>query len=101
MIQNGRQRKTSSAAATVGVNYHAARITAIIGILVFGMFLYTAAGNDRTTETVSSNFGDGAYQVFADADTAPSDDRVTSVREDSSVWSYLESVIFRLIYGDS
>lgn len=102
MIQSGRRRKTAPAtAADAGVNYRAARITAIIGIVVFGIFLYTAAGNERTAESVSNNFGDGAYQVFASADTTSTEDKSTSAAEDSSVWSYLESVIFRLIYGDS
>ena len=101
MIQNGRKRKISPVSSDTRGTYHTARITAIIGIIVFTVFLYTSVGNDRTAEKVSHNFGDGAYQVFASADTAPAEDTSTSAPDDSSIWSYLESVIFRLIYGDS
>ncbi|MBE6708360.1 MAG: hypothetical protein E7578_03850 [Ruminococcaceae bacterium] len=100
MIHNGR-RRTLPTTADNRHNRYAARITAIIGVLVFTAFLCTSVENDNETKIVSADFGEGAYQVFAPTDTAPSDDRDTSATEDSSIWSYLESVIFRLIYGNS
>ncbi len=100
MIQSGR-RRTIPATADNRHNHHAARITAIIGILVFTAFLCNSVVNDNEAKIASADFGEGAYQVFAPTDTVPSDDMDTSATEDSSIWSYLESVISRLIYGNS
>lgn len=97
MIKSGRNlRDIPQKNSTDGTR--AARLTAILGTLVFALFLCFSVNDSTGSRDVSVTFGEGAYQVFAPAD-APIDEEASAV-EDGSVWAYLESVIARLIYGE-
>ena len=89
MIHSGRRiNKTNN---TTGIPV-AAKLTAIIGGVVFALFLISSVREPTADMSVYDKIGEGAYQVFATAD----EEDVAAV-EDGSVWSYLESVIAELI----
>lgn len=95
MINSGRKRQTVQNHRTTTA---AARLTAILGAVVFAVFLCSSLARSDTSTNVSTDFGEGAYQVFAPTD-APIDEEAGAM-EDDSLWAYLESVIARLIYGE-
>lgn len=100
MINCGRNsRKPSPEFSSDAYIPRSARLTAILGILVFTVFLCVSV--DRNDGVDAANvFGEGAYQVFAQAsgDADPPEDAFNE--DDASFWMYLESVIARFIYGD-
>ncbi len=98
MIQSGRKKHTSPEKKQY-VFTRSAKMTAILGMLVFTVFLCSSvksAENIRET----GNFGDGAYAVFAPAEDASAVPENTFAKEDPSIWTYLESVISRLVFGE-
>lgn len=101
MIKNGREKKdTPPPEFHTSENRRAAKLTAILGTLVFTVFLCLSAGDTTEVQDVGNSFGEGAYQVFAPvgATTETPEDAIAA--SDGSVWSYLESVIARFIYGE-
>ena len=108
-IKNQQKTKTDTKYAPISENKRAAGLTAILGSLVFTVFLCLSAGTGSAAERTGTSFGDGAYQVFAPASEEagnqenPSETespRDAMAEKDDSIWYYLESVIARLIYGD-
>ncbi len=100
MIKNGRDRHSEQFRHKPESITHVARLTAILGVLVFTVFLCTSVERAEEIQDVSGTFGEGAYQVFAPVggNIDIPDDAIAE--NDGSIWSYLESVIARLIYGE-
>lgn len=93
MITSGRPRHTEPQKTNTASAY-TAKVTAIIGTVVFAIFLCSSVSRADIPTSAEIEFGEGACQVFA------SSDKETVMVEDHSVWGYLESVIARLIYGE-
>ncbi len=101
MIQSGRKRKIKHKALYEADAFpKSAKMTAVLGILVFTVFLCVSAGTDGNTSNVGNTFGEGAYPVFGPAEDTVQTPEDAFVEADQSIWGYLESVISRLIYGD-
>lgn len=114
MIQSGRKANKPTTPnenkhyVSLGESRRTAGLTAILGTLVFTLFLCLSTGENTEAKDVGNSFGEGAYQVFAPTDEVETVTEFSDTEgqkeaiavEDGSVWSYLESVIFRLIYGD-
>ena len=115
MIQSGRGIKKQKTSQTnteytpISENKRAAGLTAILGSLVFTVFLCLSAGGGGAAERTATSFGDGAYQVFAPSSDETGNQenfseteapRDAMAEKENSIWYYLESVIARLIYGD-
>ena len=102
MIQNGRLKNKAPTYTGTGAVRRSAKLVTILGILVFTVFLCSSAGSSAVHKQTSANFGEGVYPVFAPVSgDVEGDSADTAVMEDSSVWSYFESVIAKLIYGDT
>ncbi len=101
MIRSGRTRQEIQKIANTPETRLSARIAAVVGVIVFAVFLCSSVDSAPTERQVSTVFGEGAYQAFASADGTVSDEgKDAAVVEDGSIWSYLESVIARFIYGE-
>ena len=97
MIKSG--RNTQKTQPKGGTDFtRTAKLTALFGAVVFAVFLCSSLTRDDTAANVSTDFGEGAYQVFAPVD-GPAHEEASTV-EDGSIWAYLESAIARLIYGE-
>ena len=101
MIRSGRKNDDTPKYTGTPVIKRSARLVTILGILVFTVFLCSSVNNSAAEAQASKDFGEGVYPVFAPVGGGVSSDSTdTAVMEDSSIWSYLESVIARLINGD-
>lgn len=100
MIHTGRHPKPAPSPEKSRDTRLMARLTAILGTVVFTVFLCTSVNDTAEVEDVGS-FGEGAYAVFAPVDGTADQGEPEDVIavEDGSVWAYLESIIARLIYG--
>lgn len=99
MIKSGRNPSPKQR-HTTHRNIRGARFTAFFGAVIFTVFLCSSVTDKTETQMTDYGFGEGAYSVFASADTPVTADTDTSAVQDSSIWTYLESAIARLIYGD-
>lgn len=100
MINCGRKlRKTSPEHCKIVTVPRSAKLTAVLGILVFTVFVCASADRSVKTDTATV-FGEGAYQVFAETGGRAEPPKDAFNEEDGSFWTYLESVISKFIYGD-
>ena len=102
MIYSGRKpKKSADSKPSVTENTRAARYTAILGILIFTVFFCSSVSGPVSEENaVQNSFGESAYPVFAPVDETKKPQTDVGIIEDTSIWSYLESIIERFIHGD-
>ena len=102
MIYSGRKtKKNETRAPSISKNIRPAKLTAILGILIFIVFFCSSVSGPISEENaVQNSFGEGAYPVFAPVDETEKPQTDVGVIEDTSIWSYLESVIAQLIHGN-
>ena len=99
MINSGRIRKTSANKSPAHTHTYGAMFTAIIGTLVFAVFTCTSINNQNNSANVSTAFGEGACQAAAYSDSIT--DTKTYAEKDESIWGYFETVIERLLRGET
>lgn len=98
MINSGRKRRSVSPTVSHSPHGRAAGLTAIIGSLIFTVFLCLSVNDGATAQPVDYT-AEGVCQVFLPVDGTPLEENASAVSDDS-IWAYLESVISRLIYGE-
>jgi len=103
MIHSGRRKKETPKYTVQSENgiHRSAKLTAILGALVFTVFLCSSADSIPEDKQSSVPLAEGVVQVFAPVGNTPEEQKDASIVKDSSIWSYLESVIPRFIHGDT
>lgn len=100
MINSGRSRERGAPESHHSRHGREARLTAIIGSLIFTVFLCLSVNTDTSIRSVDHTSAEGVCQVFLPVGGTSVEENASAV-SDNSVWAYLESIISRLIYGES
>ena len=98
MINSGRKRGSVSPTVCHSRHSREAGLTAIIGSLIFTVFLCMSVKGGTPAQPVDYT-AEGVCQVFLPVGGTSVEENASAVSDDS-IWSYLESVISRLIYGE-